>query len=438
MNCHHEIKSLPDSLWAASASEASLTTVLADNRDAPVVIIGGGFTGLSTALHLAELGIKATVLEANDIGYGGSGRNVGLVNAGLWVKPSVVEAQLGPLYGRRLNTVLATAPEQVFSIIEKYQINCEPVRNGTLHLSHSASGDKALKAKYAELIERDAPISLYTQEEAYQATGAATFRTALFDPRAGTIQPLSYARGLAKAAQSLGADIFSHSPVCELRSTASQHWEVVTPKGKVTAEKVVIATNAYSDTTFKALQQSFIPLHYFQYATHPLDPDSLNNILPNKQGCWDTRQAMSSFRLDNAGRLIIGSIGKIEQHNAFLEGWGSYYLSQLFPKIFDRHTINKQPDFWSHGWSGTIALSNNNLPHLYHLEPGVLACIGYSGRGIAPGTVLGKALAEHLAGMPIEDMPLPVSQRKAMFARNIKEHFYNTGSNLYHLYQKTF
>lgn len=437
MNSHHMIRqTLPDSLWAASASPAAETAPFQGQQSAAVVIIGGGYTGLSTALHLAEKGVDVIVLEAHAIGFGGSGRNVGLVNAGLWVSPDEVEAILGTAYGQRLNTQLAAAPDLVFSLIKRFGIECEAVRNGTLHLSHSALGDRALITRAKQLQQRGAPVELKDPATTVRLTGTSAYRSSLFDPRAGTIQPLSYARGLAQTAQSLGARIYTCSAVTALSNTVSGDWNVDTANGTVMANQVVIATNAYSEHLHKTLRQSFIPLHYFQYATQPLPPEQLQQILPEKHGCWDTRQVMSSIRLDRSGRLIIGSIGKVEdQGNGFLQNWASHQLSRLFPDLFSRSEVNNN-NFWSHGWSGQIAFSNDHLPHLHRLAPGLTACIGYSGRGIGPGTMVGKSLADHLTGMPLEEMFIPVTQLKPITARRTREQYFARGADLYHLYQR--
>ena len=428
---------LPDSLWAATACSAPQTMPLQGDHISSVVIIGGGYTGLSAALHLAEKGIEVTVLEAEEIGFGGSGRNVGLVNAGLWLNPDDIEKRLGSTYGQRINTQLAAAPERVFSIIDRYNIDCEAVRNGTLHLSHSLSGDRALIKRAEQLQKRGAPVELKDPATTARLTGMNRYRTSLFDPRAGTIQPLSYARGLARAAQSAGARIHTQSAVTELSSTPSGEWRVKTARGCITADKVVIATNAYSAQLNKDLQHAFIPLHFFQYATAPLEPEQLQAILPQRQGCWDTRQVMTSIRLDRAGRLIIGSIGKIsDQGNNFLQQWAASQLSRLLPQLFSQQKISQNPDFWEHSWCGRIAFSNDHLPHLHILAPGLISCIGYSGRGIGPGTMVGQSLADHLTGMPLEDMFIPVSRLTPVRARKAREQWYSRGSDLYHLYQR--
>ncbi|MCP4486717.1 MAG: FAD-binding oxidoreductase [Gammaproteobacteria bacterium] len=148
------------SLWQASSKETINTDPLDENITTDLVIIGGGYTGCSAALHAAKSGMDVQLLEADTIGFGGSGRNVGLVNAGLWLPPLEVENIMGEKSGTKLNTLLAKAPDLVFSLIERYQIQCDSVRSGTLHCAHSRKGFVDLQSRYKQLTDRGAPVSL--------------------------------------------------------------------------------------------------------------------------------------------------------------------------------------------------------------------------------------------------------------------------------------
>ncbi|WP_207063684.1 FAD-binding oxidoreductase [Motiliproteus sp. SC1-56] len=430
--------SLPDSLWASSACPAPPTRPLEGATRADVAIIGGGFTGLSAALHLAEKGLKVSVLEACEIGYGGSGRNVGLVNAGLWMNPDDIDAQLGKEYGDRLDRILGGSPELVFSLIERFDIPCEATRNGTLHLAHSKSGLKGLTDRARQLQARGAPVQLLDAATTAAMTGTERYHGAILDPRAGTIQPLGYVRGLASAAKSLGASIYTRSPVTRLAPARDgQGWSISTPDGSLQAEKVILATNAYGSGAYRELQQTFTPLHFFQFATAPLPDAVLERILPGKQGCWDTRQVMTSIRLDQAGRLILGSIGQLPDNGSrFLQGWAADRVKSLFPELYPQIKPRGETGFWHHGWVGTIAFSPDHLPHLHQLGPNLISCVGYSGRGIGPGTIMGKAMADYVTGSPAEDLPLPLTEPKQVVGRSIREQYYARGSDLYHAYQR--
>ncbi|MEJ2754985.1 MAG: FAD-dependent oxidoreductase, partial [Gammaproteobacteria bacterium] len=225
------------SLWKASTASGAIGSILAGDQKAQFVVVGGGFTGVSTALHLALTGASVILLEANQIGFGGSGRNVGYVNAGLWLVPDKVDALLGKEWGDRLYYSLAAAPQRVFELIEQYGIDCEATRNGTLHVAVGKSGQRQLQDRISQLSARGAPVELLNATETSARIGSSYFSASLFDPRAGTIQPLAYVRGLAQAACALGVQIHENTPVNTL-SRSKDGWRIITSSGSVTAEQV--------------------------------------------------------------------------------------------------------------------------------------------------------------------------------------------------------
>ncbi|MGA8261595.1 MAG: FAD-dependent oxidoreductase, partial [Arenicellales bacterium] len=196
-------------LWAHSATAAPPCELLSGPLEVDVVVVGAGFTGLAAALRLAENGASVAVLEAQSIGYGASGRNAGLVNAGLWLSPDEIVKRLGNEYGERLMSALGDAPTRVFELIETHGMRCEPRRTGTLHCAHSPSGFEELRQRAGEWTSRGAPVELLDRQAAARKIGTDHFHGALLDHRAGTVQPLGYARGLAAAAARAGARIFA-------------------------------------------------------------------------------------------------------------------------------------------------------------------------------------------------------------------------------------
>ncbi len=413
------------SLWKASASEQLNLDPLTESIKLDVAVVGAGYSGLSCALHLAEKGLNVAVLEANTIAYGGSGRNVGLVNAGLWMPPDEVEEKLGADAAGILYESLAQAPDLVFSLIEKYQIQCEATRNGTLHAAVGEAGVRQLEDRYLQLESRSAPVQILGKEMASSRIGSGFFSGALFDPRAGTIQPLSYALGLAKAAISQSVRIYEHTQVMQIKGDKG-HWLLKCSTGaSVIADKVVMATNAYPEHIFPDLKQSFVPIQYSQFASQPLPDALLQKILPNKEGLWDTCTVMSSLRLDQAGRLIFGGMGGAGLNTRLLQ-WADKRVNQLFdslPKLD-----------WQYAWSGKIAFSDDHLPHCHQLDEGIYGLVGYSGRGIGPGTVMGKELATYLLN-PAHKMPLAISKLNPVSMREMKRTFYEVGAHLYHFAQ---
>lgn len=413
-----------DSLWRASAPAAPTLTALEQDLEVDVAIVGGGFTGLSAALHLAKFGVSVALVEAAEVGFGGSGRNVGLANAGLWLEPNDLDRQLGPEAGRALYDALAVAPDYVFGLIEEYNIECEATRNGTLHCGVGKAGLTQLKRRCEQMQQRGAPVELLNTADAQARIGSDKFNSALFDPRAGTIQPLGYARGLAHAAVKEGAQLFDQSPV-ENITPDGESWIVKTAKGSLKAERVILATNAYGEYGVKNEARKFVPIFYSQLATKPLTEEQLKVVLPNKEGCWDTCTVMSSFRMDQQGRLVFGGMGGEKHYHA---SWASQRVKELWP------VLSKVE--WEFSWTGKIAYSEDHLPHCQQLQRGLFSVAGYSGRGIGPGTIMGKELAEWFTGRR-DSLSAPMTTLRDIPLREVKRMFYEVGAHTYHVGQRT-
>ncbi len=204
---------LSHGLWEKTAPPAPPTSPLKGSVKADVAVVGCGYTGLSAALRLAEKGAKVVALEAVEIGFGGAGRNVGLVNAGMWLPPSDIVKTLGPDYGERLLKLLGDAPAEVFKLVEAHAIDCDLVRNGTLHCAVGSSGRAEIEDRARQWGERGAPVRVLSAAETAARIGSDVYPGSLLDLRAGTIQPLAYARGLGRAAIAAGAAVHTQSPV---------------------------------------------------------------------------------------------------------------------------------------------------------------------------------------------------------------------------------
>lgn len=418
-------------LWAASAPEAPASPVLTAEGRADVAIVGAGYTGLSAALTLAEAGAKVVIIDAQDVGFGGAGRNVGLVNAGMWVMPDELPRVLGDVHGQRLLDVLGDGPKEVYARVDKHAIACELRREGTLHCAVGEAGIKELKGREAQWRARGADVVLLDAAQTKRAVGTGVYPAALLDRRAGTIQPLAYARGLAKAARAAGVLIYGQSPVTKVEA-AGEDWRVVTQGGAVTARHVIMATDAYAQGPWEIIRKEQVWLPYFNCATAPLPPGVAREILPQGHGAWDTAEVLSSFRMDAAGRLVFGSVGALRGPAAGIHAaWSRRAMTKLFPAL--------KGIGYEHEWFGWIGMTDDNLPRFHRFAERVVGVSGYNGRGIAPGTVMGRVLAEHVLGkLSEDDLPLPVTRPEAVPARAAKEIYYEAGAALLHAVEHRF
>jgi len=420
---------LTHGLWEATAPAAPPAPPLRGRVEVDVAVIGAGYTGLSAALHLAEAGRSVAVLEAAEIGFGASGRNVGLVNAGMWVLPDMLPQRLGETHGARLLQLLGDAPSLVFDLVARHGIACEALRHGSLHCAVGASGLASLRTRAEQWQRRGAPVEVLSRDETAARVGTTAYAGALLDRRAGTIQPLAYARGLARAALAAGATLHGGSPVVGAEDRGSAWRLAIDGGGQVDARWVVVATNTYTlpDGPWSSLASELVRMPYFNVATRPL-PDALRRtILPGGEGAWDTRTVLSSLRLDAAGRLVFGSIGALRPpgHGLHLR-WGRRALLKLFPALRDVA--------FEHEWYGWIGTTSDALPRFHPLARNVVSFSGYNGRGIGTGTVFGRELARLLLGeIAVADLALPDGAIVPASWRAAREVFYEAGAQVAHL-----
>ena len=385
-------------LWENTSKEQELFPATPENQTADLLIIGGGFTGCSAALEAAKQSASVVLIECEKIGFGGSGRNVGLVNAGLWLPPKKINSILGKKQGEALISSLGSAPDLVYSIIDENEIDCDPKRNGTLHCAHSEKGMEYLIERLKQGQEYGEPLALFDKSETQNRIGSSKFFGSLHDPRAGTIQPLAYCRGLARKAKELGAKIYEKSKVAHIKRQNGM-WHANVKNVVIKSKYLLLAMNAYQDLGKEQNTGKFSTVYYSQFATRPLNSNEMSTILPNKEGCWDTATIMSSFRVDEAGRLIIGTMGNSEGFGKKIHSnWANKKLRDLFPFLPELE--------FNYRWSGKIAMTKDHIPKIVNFKKNALSCFGYSGRGIAPGTLFGKACATALLSGDLSVLPI--------------------------------
>jgi glycine/D-amino acid oxidase-like deaminating enzyme len=388
------------SLWSVTAPPGPACAPLSGAQRAQAVVIGAGYTGLSAALHLAEAGREVVVVEATGIGERASGLNGGQVIPGVKPDPDTLERLLGPYAGGRLVATTGAGPDLVFDLIARHGIECEARRAGWIQPATSEAALEQLGRRVEQWLRRGAAVSLLSRSEVLQLTGSALYCGGLLDRRGGTVQPLAYVRGLAQAVLRAGG-IHTFSPALRLGRRGGS-WTIDTPQGSVSAPVVIIATDAYTGAISDELRRTMVPVPSFQVATAPIPAELRSTILPEGQAASDTWHLLRYFRLDGSGRLVLGSRGTFAQSPQLRDVQYHYHAAhEIYPQL-------KGIPFEYH-WGGLVAITQDQLPHLHEPAPGLLAGLGYNGRGVAMATVLGRVLARRALGAQVADLGFPVS-----------------------------
>jgi glycine/D-amino acid oxidase-like deaminating enzyme len=409
------------SLWVETAIAPPSCEILEASLQCDVLVVGAGFTGLSSALHLAEKGVSVILLEAGSIGYGGSGRSAGLVNAGLWKNPEDVRKQLGVEAAGRLNQALRDSPAMVFDLVERYAMQCQAQACGTVHIAHSKAGMSNLEERCRQLQDLGAGVELIDGVKSAEVSGSPVYRHGgILDPNAGTIQPLSYVRELARAAVAQGVSLFQQSALKSLKRQ-DDRWLATTEYGQVSADQVILATNAYADANSADVRESTVPVYISQCATPPLPDHLAASIIPRREGLWDSHTLLTSSRVDADGRLVMSFPGRLSAgQRALRQAWAMRKRNRLFPQL---HGIP-----WEYYWSGRIGVTAGKILRVQLLAPGLFAPAGFNGRGIGTGSVVGKHLAETIVSGNRGDFPFPIEALYREKWRRSRACYYDYGT----------
>ena len=274
---------LPDSLWAATAPEDPLDPQLTGHHTSDICVIGGGFTGLSTALHAAEDGGDVILLEAAEPGWGASGRNGGQVIPGFKLDPDDIVSRFGHERGERLVEFSGRAPDLVFDLVRRHRIDCHARRERWIHAVHASAALAEEEERVRQWRDRGADVEMLDRSATEALLGTSRYLASALDRRGGWLQPLAYARGLARAARAAGARLHAASPATGI-SQRGTGWRVETKSGTVEAEQVFVCTNAYTNAftprLWPRLARSLIPIVSYQAATEPLSDELRRMILP--------------------------------------------------------------------------------------------------------------------------------------------------------------
>jgi len=385
-----EMSGYPESFYAATAVGVRDYPELDGERQADVCVIGGGFTGLSAALNLAERGLDVVLLEAERIGFGASGRCGGLVGSGQRKDVFETEKMFGLERSRELWDFAELAKKEIRDRVDKHDIACD-LQRGQLVGIHKKRYLGSAKETAEALAERYSyPFcAALSAEETYARVASRTFLEGLYDTEALTLHPLNYSLGLARAAVEAGVRIYERSRV--LNYTQSDPAIVKTTKGAVSAPFVVLACNGYLEDLEPRVAGKIMPINNFMIATEPLGESRAKELINGRFGVHDTRFVVNYFRMSDDHRLIFG--GGENYRSGFpsdIKKFVRPHMLKLFPQLRDV-TLD-------YGWGGTLSVTVNRLPHVGKLQPNVFFAQGYSGHGIATANFAGKVIAEAVTG----------------------------------------
>lgn len=395
------------SLWRDTAPPAPASQPLAGEVQADVAIIGGGYTGLSTARALAARGVDVVVLEASRPGWGASGRNGGVVSGKFRLTFADMARRWDIETARRMHDLGVEAIENVSTLLADYGIEADYRPSGSLRCAHRPEALAALRAECDWLQNSlgDDAVSILSAEEMAQETGSRDFCGGMLNRHGGVIHPLKFHYGLVDGLRRTGIRYHAESPVSRIERLPDG-LRLHLPQGRVRARQVVLATNAYSDLTPAAAQvkRRVVPFRSAMVATQPLTGTPGEALLVNGRSYTETRRMMRWFR-KSGDRLLYGgrgAFGKTDSPAAFAALEKAMY--QQFPQL--------QGLAVTHRWSGLVAMTMDSLPHLGRLDDRVVYAMGYNGTGVALATHVGPFVADVVlnrqpdAGL-LGQLPLP-------------------------------
>nr|WP_209740272.1 FAD-dependent oxidoreductase [Aureimonas populi] len=400
----------PASIWAQTAPARPLAPALQGAVEADTVIVGGGLTGLSAALHLARAGQRVVVLEAMAVGWGASGRNNGQVIPTMTAaEPDAIAARYGEA-GERFARLIGNSASLLFDIVREEDIEAEAEQTGWFQPAHSPGRARLSRARVEAWSRFGFPARLLDRDETRALLGSDFWYAGMLNPTGGHVNPLALSRGLAAAAERHGATIHEASPATGWRREDGR-WIVGGARGEVRARHFLLCSNAYTGEIVPGfasrLARSIVPVLSWQMATEPVAEPLRAAIVPGRQAVSDTRGDLRFFRYDARNRLITGGVvpGRRDVARRVAEK-ASRNLAEAFPALGQARM--------THVWSGYLGMTWDRFPRVHQLGPDGWAWIGCNGRGVAVGVSLGREMARAVHGEAVGDLALPVSEPRPL------------------------
>ncbi|MEM7561555.1 MAG: FAD-binding oxidoreductase [Pseudomonadota bacterium] len=381
----------PNSYYHASQNRTIDLTPLDGSVRADVCIIGGGYTGLSSALHLAERGYDVVLLEARKPGWGASGRNGGQLCSGQRKDQDELTEMVGADTARQFWELAEAAKATARDLIAKHQIDCD-LKPGIAHPNHKQSYDDGSR-KYADFLRQHynyQEIEYLQRDEMAELVGSDQYFGGTLDMGAGHLHPLNYALGLADAAIKAGAKLYESTIVESYEEGKTNR--VKTNRGIVEADSIVLACNGYLGKLEPRVAGKIMPINNFVIASEPLNEDQLKQINPRDVAISDSRFVVNYYRLSADKRLLFGGGENYRQNfPSDISAFVRKPMLEVYPQL---HNLGID-----YAWGGTLAVTLNRMPHFGRLgKNNTYFAQGYSGMGVAMATLSGRLIAEAIAG----------------------------------------
>lgn len=380
------------SYYAASAIGLQEFPSFQQSQSCDVCIIGGGYTGLSTALNLAERNYKTVLLEARRIGWGASGRNGGQVGSGLCLSQSSLEEKFGLETAKLFWNLCEQAKSEVQNRISRHNIPCD-FKKGVMGVGYTRKAALHFREE-VEILQSNynyPSIRYVNQEEVSHLLGTDKYKGGMLDWNSGHLHPLNFALGLGKALSEAGGQIFEKSNVKHIQQKNGSYLVSVVGGAEVKAKYVVLACNGYLDGLSKVQERHIMPLNSYIVATEPLSKDTADRINREDIAVYDSRFSLDYYRLSSDRRLIFGGA---ENYTPSPVGNIAEMVRKRMLYVYPE-LRNVKIDY---AWEGKIAITRSRLPSFGRVDGDVYYAHGYSGHGVALANLAGKVVAEAIAG----------------------------------------
>lgn len=399
---------LPNSMWEATANKRPSYPRLQGDYYCDVVIVGGGFTGLSAAYHLQEMKYDTIVLEQSRVGYGASGRNGGEVLTGYlgsmksWADAKGLEA------AREMWKLSLDSIDLIENIIKENNIQCDFVRNGHFNAAHKKNRLKSMRknqeymAKHFDYHD----LHMVEKEDLTSELNTDFYHGGEVDTKSAHFHPLNYTIGLAEVASAKGSRIYEETEAKKIKWKKRDKVVIETDQGRVHANTVIMATNAYAGEVHKTIKKSVVPIESIMISTETLTEEVMNDIIPKNRAVFDTKNLLYYFRRTADNRLAFGGSGRASTKKDKANLFDQLHQGMLtvYPQLKDAKI--------EYNWGGKVGFTQTMLPYIGQAKDGTYYAFGYGGHGAAMASMLGKVLAKAIAKERKLENPLVVEKLK--------------------------